>query len=122
MAEFTKRSWNAKYTNSKYENQKLNLKDADFENLDFVALNTFVMEFIYTIEITNNINISLFREFQRQFQNWTTEVFAICHKIPRTKLRNVLKNRGVYTPNLTPKINISKILADLTTYDKPEWP
>jgi hypothetical protein len=69
MAKFTKRSWNAKYTDSKYEDQELNLKDADLENLDSVALNTFVIKFIYTTEITNNTNTSLFREFQKQFQN-----------------------------------------------------
>jgi hypothetical protein len=66
------------------------------------------------------MDTSLFREFQEQFQNWTTEVFAICHKTSRTELRNVLKNRGVYTSNPTPKINVSKILADLTTCDKFE--
>jgi hypothetical protein len=122
MAKFTKRSWDAKYTDPKYEDQKLDLEDADFENLDSVALNTFVIKFIYTTEITNNMDTSLFREFQEQFQNWTTEVFAMCHKTPRTEFRNVLKNRGVYTSNPTPKINVSKILADFTTCDKPEWP
>jgi hypothetical protein len=122
MAEFTRRLWNAKYTNPKYEDQELNLEDADFENLDSVALNTFVMEFIYTTEMINNMDTLLFREFQEQFQNWTTEVFAMYHKTPRTELYNVLKNRGVYTSNLIPKINVSKILADLITYNKPEWP
>jgi hypothetical protein len=72
--------------------------------------------------MTNNMDTSLFREFQGQFQNWTTEVFAMCHKTPRIELRNVLKNRGVYTSNPIPKINVSKILADFTTCDKPEWP
>jgi hypothetical protein len=122
MAEFTRRSWNAKYTNPKYEDQKLNLENADLENLDFVALNTFVIKFIYTTEITNNMDTSLFREFQEQFQNWTTKIFAMCHKTPRTELHNVFKNRGVYTFNPIPKINVSKILADFTTCDKPEWP
>jgi hypothetical protein len=52
---------------------------------------------------TNNMDISLFREFQGQFQNWTTEIFIMCHKTPRTELRNVLKNRGVYTPIQPPR-------------------
>jgi hypothetical protein len=68
------------------------------------------------------MDISLFHEFQGQFQNWTTEVFAMCHKISRTELRNVFKNRGVYTSNPIPKINVSKILADFTICDKFEWP
>jgi hypothetical protein len=63
MAEFMKRLWDAKYINPKYEDQELDLKDADFENLDFFALNTFVMKFIYTTEMTNNMDTSLFREF-----------------------------------------------------------
>jgi hypothetical protein len=63
MAEITKKLWLIQYTDFQYENQELDLEDVNLEKLNPKALNTYIVDFIYIIKLTNSINTALLREF-----------------------------------------------------------
>jgi hypothetical protein len=122
MAEVTKRSWSIQYTDPQYENQELDLEDVNLEELDPKALNTYIVDFIYTTELTNSMDTALLREFQEAFQEWSVKAFKMVQKGIRSELRTVLKHRRVYTPTPTTKNPNSRILATLVTTDFDPWP
>jgi hypothetical protein len=68
MVEVTKRPWSIQYTDPQYEDQEFDLEDVNLEELDPKALNTYIVDFIYIIKLTNSMDTALLREFQRAFQ------------------------------------------------------
>jgi hypothetical protein len=122
MAEVTKRPWSIKYTDPQYENQEFDLKDVNLEKLNPKALNTYIVDFIYSTELTNSMNTALLREFQEDFQEWSVKAFKMVQKGIRSELRTVLKHKRVYTPIPTTKNPNSRTLATLVTIDPDPWP
>jgi hypothetical protein len=63
MAKITKKPWSIQYTDSQYENQEFDLEDVNLEKLDPKALNTYIIDFIYIIKLTNSMNTALLCKF-----------------------------------------------------------
>jgi hypothetical protein len=122
IAEITKKPSLIQYTDSHYEDQELDLKNVNLEKLDSKALNTCIVDFIYTIKLTNSMDIALLRKLQEAFQGWTVKAFKMVQKGIRSKLRTVLKHKRAYTPTPITKNPNSQTLATLVTTDPDLWP
>lgn len=100
------------------------LWDAEItDNSDTAHTTTFIGKFLTEILQDREYDESLFSNFREAFQGWTVDLFNKAERRARTKLKEVLRERGIFLPYLVPGgTNLSEQFFDLLTRDDfPRW-